>query len=112
MDAVRAEAGFKGTHAEFLAFLRTDPQFYVTTRQALLEKASEIAKRIDDQLPRYFATLPRLTYGVREVPRGDREVGYTTGRYFTGSAGQRRGRRLHGQHLRPWTSAASMSCRP
>jgi uncharacterized protein (DUF885 family) len=84
MDAVRAEAGFKGTHAEFLAFLRTDPQFYVTTRQALLEKASEIAKRIDDQLPRYFATLPRLTYGVREVPR-EIEVGYTTGRYFTGS---------------------------
>lgn len=84
MDAVRAEAGFKGTHDEFLRFLRGDPQFYVTTRQALMEKASEIAKRIDDQLPRFFATLPRLTYGVREVPR-EIEVGYTTGRYFTGS---------------------------
>lgn len=84
MDTVRAEAGFTGTHEEFLHFLRTDPRFYVTTRQALLEKASEIAKRIDDQLPRFFATLPRLTYGVREVPR-EIEVGYTTGRYFTGS---------------------------
>lgn len=84
MDAVRAEAGFTGTHEEFLRFLRTDPQFYVTSRQALLEKASEIAKRIDDQLPRFFATLPRLTYGVREVPR-EIEVGYTTGRYFPGS---------------------------
>ena len=84
MDAVRAEAGFTGSHEEFLRFLRSDPQFYVTSRQALLEKASEIAKRIDDQLPRFFATLPRLTYGVREVPR-EIEVGYTTGRYFPGS---------------------------
>lgn len=84
MDTVRVEAGFTGTHEEFLHFLRTDPRFYVTSREALLEKASEIAKRIDDQLPRFFATLPRLTYGVREVPR-EIEVGYTTGRYFTGS---------------------------
>jgi uncharacterized protein (DUF885 family) len=87
MDAVRAEAGFSGTHAEFLAFLRSDPQFYVTTRQALLEKASEIAKRIDDQLPRYFGTLPRLPYGVRPVP-AEIEKGYTSGRYFPGSASQ------------------------
>ena len=87
MDAVRAEAGFSGTHAEFLAFLRSDPQFYVTTRQALLEKASEVAKRIDDQLPRYFGTLPRLPYGVRPVP-AEIEKGYTSGRYFPGSASQ------------------------
>ena len=87
MDAVRAEAGFKGTHAEFLAFLRSDPRFYVTTRQALLEKASEIAKRIDDQLPRFFGRLPRLTYGVRPVP-AEIEKGYTSARYFSGSASQ------------------------
>lgn len=87
MDAVRAEAGFTGAHAEFLAFLRSDPRFYATSRQELLEKASEIAKRIDDQLPRFFGTLPRLTYGVRPVP-AEIEDGYTTGRYFPGSPAQ------------------------
>ena len=87
MDKVRAETGFKGTHAEFLAFLRSDPQFYVTTREALLEKASTIAKRIDDQLPRFFGRLPRLTYGVRPVP-AEIEKGYTSARYFSGSASQ------------------------
>ena len=87
MDAVRAEAGFTGTHAEFLAFLRGDPRFYVTTREELLEKASTIAKRIDDQLPRFFGTLPRLTYGVRPVP-AEIEKGYTSARYFSGSASQ------------------------
>ena len=68
MDAVIAETGFKGDFKAFQAFLRTDPRFYATSRQDLLEKASEIAKRIDDQLPAWFATLPRLTYGVRPVP--------------------------------------------
>ncbi|CAN7190257.1 DUF885 family protein [Phenylobacterium sp. LjRoot164] len=84
MDAVIAETGFKGDFAAFQAHLRSDSQFYVTSRQALLEKASEIAKRIDDQLPAWFATLPRLTYGVRPVP-ADIEKTYTTGRYFSGN---------------------------
>lgn len=84
MDGVMKETGFKGTFAEFLAFLRTDKQFYATSREQLLEKASEIAKRADDKLPGLFLTLPRLTYGVRPVP-ADQEEGYTTGRYFPGS---------------------------
>jgi uncharacterized protein (DUF885 family) len=84
MDGVMAEAGFTGTFPEFLAFLRTDPRFYATSREQFLEKASEIAKRADDRLPGLFGTLPRLTYGVRPVPQ-DQEDGYTTGRYFGGS---------------------------
>jgi uncharacterized protein (DUF885 family) len=84
MDEVIKETGFSGGFPEFLAFLRSDPRFYVTTRQALLEKASEIAKRIDDQLPRHFGRLPRLTYGVRPVP-AEIEENYTSGRYFEGS---------------------------
>ena len=87
MDAVIAETGFKGTFAQFLQFLRTDPRFYVKTRPELIEKASEIAKRIDYQLPHWFGTLPRLTYGVVEVPH-DIEESYTTGRYFPGSPDQ------------------------
>ncbi|MGB8326773.1 MAG: DUF885 family protein [Steroidobacteraceae bacterium] len=84
MDGVIAAAGFKGSFSEFQRFLRTDPQFYATSREQLLEKASRIAKRIDDQLPGYFGTLPRLTYGVRPVPAA-LEAGYTSGRYNPGS---------------------------
>ena len=78
-------AGFQGDLPEFLAMLRKDPRFYATSRQQLLEKASEIAKRADDQLPAHFGVLPRLTYGVRPVPAAI-EKGYTTGRYFGGDA--------------------------
>jgi uncharacterized protein (DUF885 family) len=87
MERAIADSGFKGSFAAFQDYLRRDPQFYVATREALLEKASRIAKRIDDQLPSYFATLPRLSYGVREVPRAIEE-GYTTGRYNPGSPSQ------------------------
>jgi uncharacterized protein (DUF885 family) len=81
------EAGFAGDLPAFIAMLRKDPKFYATSRQDLLEKASEIAKRIDDQLPAWFATLPRLPYGVRPVPP-EIEAAYTTGRYFQGSPEQ------------------------
>jgi uncharacterized protein (DUF885 family) len=85
MEDVRAETGFQGDFAAFLAMLRTDPRFYAKSREELLEKASRIAKRIDNEMPAWFATLPRLTYGVRPVP-ADIEETYTTGRYIGGSA--------------------------
>jgi len=84
MDLEMQAAGWTGDFASFLTFLRTDPQFYATTREQLLEKASEMAKRADDGLPALFGTLPRLPYGVRPVPR-EIEANYTTGRYNQGS---------------------------
>ncbi|HYF23895.1 MAG TPA: DUF885 family protein [Caulobacteraceae bacterium] len=85
MDEQIAASGFKGSFAEFLQWLRTDPKFYAQTREDLLEKASEISKRADDKLPMLFKkSLPRLPYGVRPVPR-EIEERYTTGRYNSGS---------------------------
>lgn len=84
MDVVMRDAGFQGSFPEFLQFLRTDPQFYATSREEMLRIGSEIAKRADDRLPRLFRTLPRLPYGVRPVPQ-EIEDGYTTGRYNPGS---------------------------
>ena len=84
MDVEMKAANWTGDFASFLTFLRTDPQFYATSREQLLEKASEMAKRADDGLPALFGTLPRLPYGVRPVPR-EIEANYTTGRYNRGS---------------------------
>jgi len=68
MDAVIRKTGFKGSFREFIEFLRTDPRFYVTTTAALLEKTALVLKRMDGELPRLFKTLPRLPYGIREIP--------------------------------------------
>lgn len=87
MDAVIKETGFKGDFKAFLAFLRSDPQFYAISREQLLEKASRLAKLVDDKLPQYFSLLPRLSYGVRPVP-AEIEENYTSGRYNPGSPDQ------------------------
>ena len=84
MDVEMKASGWTGDFAGFLAFLRTDPQFYAPTREALIEKASEMAKRADGGLPALFATLPRLPYDVQPVPP-QIEENYTTGRYNGGS---------------------------
>ncbi len=54
---------------QFIAYLRTDPRFYHASSEALLTGYRDICKRIDAELPAYFGVLPRLPYGVREIPR-------------------------------------------
>jgi uncharacterized protein (DUF885 family) len=83
MDAVMAETGFTGSFSEFLAFLRSDPQFYARSDTELMDKAREITGRIDAVLPLWFNTLPRLGYTVDPVPLSI-APGYTTGRYSQG----------------------------
>lgn len=80
MQKIIEEVGFKGSFAEFLFFLRTDKQFYVTTDEGLLKEARDISKRIDAQLPKFFKTLPRKPYGVEPVPAVIAPK-YTGGRY-------------------------------
>ena len=68
MEAVIAEVKFTGDFAAFLKFLREDPQFYVDTPRELLMEVSLILKKMDGQLPTLFGRLPRMSYGIREVP--------------------------------------------
>lgn len=80
MDQIIEQVGFNGSFADFVAFLRTDEQFYAKTAEDLLKEASYISKRMDAQLPKLFKTLPRTPYGVVEVPANIAPK-YTTGRY-------------------------------
>jgi uncharacterized protein (DUF885 family) len=84
MEKVIAQTGFAGNFAEFLEFMRTDPQFYARSEEELLKHAAWLAKRADDQMPRFFKNLPRLPYGVRPVP-ASMAPNYTTGRYWPGN---------------------------
>ncbi len=84
MDSVIAASGFKGSFAEFVQFLRTDPRFYWTTPEDLIRGSRELMKRIDPELTRLFGTLPRLTYGVSPIP-SYAERSQTTAYYQPGS---------------------------
>ena len=80
MKKIISELNFEGSFSDFLNFLRTDPQFYATSPEQLLMIARDMAKRADEQLPRFFKTLPRKPYGVAPVPDAIAPK-YTTGRY-------------------------------
>lgn len=81
MQAIVQEVNFKGTLKEFIEYLRTDSQFYAKTPEELLKHARNISKKLDEQLPRYFKTLPRKPYGVAPVPDAIAPK-YTGGRYI------------------------------
>ena len=80
MAAVMRRVNHTGTLAEFIGMLRTDPRFYPTTPDELLQRAAWIAKRMDGELPKLFRTLPRQPYGVEPVPAHIAPK-YTAGRY-------------------------------
>ncbi len=67
MNDVIKQVGFKGSFAEFLTFLRTDPQFYAKTPDELLHRAAWISKRVDRVIGKYM-TLPRARFTIVPVP--------------------------------------------
>jgi uncharacterized protein (DUF885 family) len=81
MDRVIVSTGFKGSFAEFLDFIRKDPRFYHVTAEGMLMHYRDIAKRADAELPKLFAELPRLPYGVRPMDalEGDNAEHYSRG---------------------------------
>jgi len=68
MEAIIRNVGFQGSFEEFLTFLRTDPQFYYSDPQELLEAYRALSKRIDPTLVKLFRRLPRAPYGVEPIP--------------------------------------------
>ena len=83
MDRVAREAGF-ASRAAFIRELRTNPVHYAKTPEELMEVAARTAKTIDGKMPTLFATLPRLPYGLAEIPKETAE-GTTTAYYNSGS---------------------------
>lgn len=104
MEREIAASGFHGSFADFQHFLHTDPQFYAHSAEELVMRYSETAKRADGQLPRLFATLPRLSYGIRVIPAESAE-GSTTAYYTQGSAAQ-------GQSGTYWVNTTHLDQRP
>ena len=79
MRQTMAETGFKGSFADFLKFLKTDPQFQARTPDELMGVSSYVAKRTDNVIGDYFGKLPRRRFGIIPVPDAIAPF-YTSGR--------------------------------
>ncbi len=84
MDELIASTGFQGSFEEFCKFLRTDPRFFWDKPEDMLRGYRDITKRIDPELIKLFGKLPRLPYGVTEIPASAAKS-QTTGYYANGS---------------------------
>ena len=79
MQQTREKAGFRGDLPAFLAFLRSDPQFYAKTPEELLMRAAWISKKFDGKADQYFGYLPRRRFAIVPVPP-DQAPYYTSAR--------------------------------
>ena len=68
MNDIREAVGFEQNLTAFLEHLRTDPKFYPATGEELMKEAALILKKADGRLPELFGHLPRIPYGLREIP--------------------------------------------
>lgn len=83
MVEVATRAGFASREA-FIQHLRTDPRYYAKTPEELMEKVARVNKTIDGKMPGLFHRLPRLPYGIKEIPAEIAEA-TTTAFYSPGS---------------------------
>ena len=68
MEAIRLSVKFDGDLPAFLEHLRSDPKFYAETPDELMKEVALILKLADGRLPELFGRLPRIPYGLREIP--------------------------------------------
>jgi uncharacterized protein (DUF885 family) len=83
MEGVMREVKFDGDFAAFVKYLSTDPKFFHTSPESLLAGYRDIAKRLDAEMPRLFAELPRAPYGVQPMPA---HMGANRAEYYNGPA--------------------------
>lgn len=67
MQEVMNAVEFEGDLQAFFNFLNTDPQFYFTERQQLLDGYIALRDVIEPNAPRLFKTIPKADYEIRLV---------------------------------------------
>ena len=85
MLEVIKEAEFEGSFEEWLEYLKTNEDFYPKTPEERMTAVAVISKKIDGALPKLFGLLPRMPYGLKEIPADIAEK--TTTAYYMPPAG-------------------------
>ena len=85
MDQVKRQLGFTGTLRTFFDHVRTDPRYHPKTTEELAAGYAAIRARVDAQVPRFFAQVPRTPLIIQPYP-AYREKYEPGGSYNQGSA--------------------------
>lgn len=67
MDKVREQVGFDGDLQAFFASLSSEPQYFFSDRQGLIDGYMSLKDKINIELPKYFNVMPKADYVVKPV---------------------------------------------
>ncbi|MCL1143656.1 DUF885 domain-containing protein [Shewanella gaetbuli] len=67
MDGVREQVNFEGDLSEFFASLSSEPEYFFTDKQQLIDGYMALKDSINAVLPQYFNTMPKADYVVKPV---------------------------------------------
>ena len=65
METIKNEVGFKGTLPEFFEYLRSDPKFKMSSRDALTQGYYDIGKKVDATISTQFKYLPKAPLEIK-----------------------------------------------
>jgi uncharacterized protein (DUF885 family) len=68
MIEIIKEVKFEGDLKQFVTYLRSDERFRAETPEALMKETAFVLKKVDGELPRFFKTLPRMSFGLKQIP--------------------------------------------
>jgi uncharacterized protein (DUF885 family) len=68
MMQIIKEVGFEGDMRQFVKSVRSDERFCARTPEELMKEVAFILKKVDGELSRFFKTLPRMPFGLKEIP--------------------------------------------
>ncbi|MDA1321003.1 MAG: DUF885 family protein [Proteobacteria bacterium] len=84
MEAAMRSTGYTGDFAQFITFLKTDPQFQYEKPEHLLWHGAWVIKKVDGKMGQYFNLKPRDTFSLVPVPDAIAPF-YTAGRGGNGT---------------------------
>jgi uncharacterized protein (DUF885 family) len=86
VDRVQATVGFKGTRAEFLDHIRSDPAQHFKSPEEVVPAYQAATARIVDRLPKLFGTIPKTPYEIRPLPPESSKAFQGNGDYWAPAA--------------------------
>jgi uncharacterized protein (DUF885 family) len=84
IGGIAKQVGYKGTTDEFIHDLRSNPEYFFTSADAVLDAYRAMPPRIDPYLPKLFHQVPRMKYAIRSMTPAE-AASSTAANYTTGS---------------------------
>lgn len=81
---IAKEVGYKGTTDEFIHDLRTNPDYFFASADAVLDAYRAMPPRVDPYLPKLFHHVPGMKYAIRSMTPAE-AASSTAANYTTGS---------------------------